>query len=224
MGYITRLDAINEMLLAAGESLVSDLDDASGIDTEVAEFILDKTTEEFQLRGIAGNKYIKKRKPDSDGKIYLPADTMSVRLVSSHTSDNSTDGYDGYIIEAGIRGEPNGYLFNVTEQTATWDTATEYTLEFVQHIRWEDMDTAVQRGIISSSCRWYQMITQGDDAADSYLAQKELFNQSKARAADFKQRKRSILDDSDVSRRSLRSGRSFTNDPDRFRFWNHKMS
>jgi len=32
MGYITKLDAVNNMMLAAGESLVADLEEASGID------------------------------------------------------------------------------------------------------------------------------------------------------------------------------------------------
>ena len=71
MGYITRLDAINEMLLAAGETLVSDLDESSGVDTSIAEFILDKVSEEYQFRGLAHNTYIKKTKPDSNLKNYV---------------------------------------------------------------------------------------------------------------------------------------------------------
>lgn len=223
MGYITRLDAINEMLLAAGESLVSDLDESSGIDTEIAEFILDNVTSEFQLRGIAGNKYIRKMKPDTNKRLMLPSDCISVRLASNHTSDDTAGGYDGYLIEAGIRGEPNGYLYNVTEQTEYWDEGTEYTLELVQNIRWEDMDTAVQRGILSSAARWYQMITQGDESADQYLANKEAFNMAKGKAVDFRHRSRNILDSSDIGRRSIRRGHGSFNDPSRFRFWQHRM-
>ena len=219
MGYITRLDAINEMLLAAGESLVSDLEASSGIDTEIAEFILKKTTSEFQMRGIAGNKYLKKVKPDTNKRIMLPSDTLSIALVSHHISDNSADGYDGYAIEAAVRGEPNGFLYNVTEQTEFWDANTEYTLEIVQRIRWEDMDTAVQRGIISSSTRWYQMITQGDSEADAMLAQKEMRNVSQAKASDVRHRRRNLLDGSD-----FRRGRQTFNDPSRFRFWNFRGS
>jgi hypothetical protein len=223
MGYITRLNAINEMLLAAGESLVADIDESSGIDTEIAEFILDNVTSEFQLRGIAGNKYIRKMKPDTNKRLMLPADCLSVRLVSYHVSNDKAGGYDGFVIESGIRGEPNGYLYNVTEQTEFWETGTEYTLELVQNIRWEDMDTAVQRGILSSAARWYQMMTQGDDTADQYLAGKEAFNLAKGRAAEVRQRGRNILDSSDIGRRSIRRGNSTYNDPTRFRFWNHRM-
>ena len=223
MGYITRLDAINEMLLAAGETLVSDLDESSGVDTSIAEFILDKVSEEYQFRGLAHNTYIKKTKPDSNLKIMLPNDAINVILLSNHTSDNTTDGYDGYNIEAGIRGEPNGYLYNITEHTDKWDANTEYTLEFIQSIRREDMDSASQKAVVTSAARWYQMITQGDDAADAYLAQKEAIGLSKGRASDAVTKSRSIFD-GDLGRRAIRREHNlFTNDPARFRFWRAKI-
>lgn len=222
MGYITRIDAINEMLLAAGESLVSDLDASSGIDTEIAEFILDKTEQEFQMRGLAGNTYVKKVKPSVDGKIYLPSDALSVQLLSYHTSDDPNNNYDGRVIQVGIRGEPNGYLFNVTEQSSTWDTSEEYTLEFIQLMRWEDMDTTMQKAVIASATRQYQMITQGDDAADSYLAQQEMMYQAKGRAASIHNKNRNIFESGDVGRRAIKRERSTTNDPTRFRYWHHR--
>ena len=58
MGDISKLDAVNHMLLMAGESLVSDLDDNSGLDTETALFCLEQFTKDFQLRGIANNQQI----------------------------------------------------------------------------------------------------------------------------------------------------------------------
>ena len=219
MGYITRLDAINEMLLAAGESLVSDLDESSGVDTEVAEFILDNVADEYQFRGLAHNTYIRTVTPDSNRKIMLPADAINVNLISNHISDNSTDGYEGYNIEGAIRGEPNGYLYNVTEQTDKWDAETEYTLEIIQRIRWEDMDSSIQKAVISGSARWYQMITQGDESADAWLAQKESVNLSKGKASDAKTKSRSIFT-GDIGRRSIKREHSLTtNDPSRFRFW-----
>jgi len=220
MGYITRLQAINEMLLASGEDLVSDLDDGSGVDTSITEFILDRVTEEFQLRGIASNTYVQKVTPESDGKIYMPNDMISVNLLSPHISNDSTRGFDGFNIEAAVRGEPNAYLYNVTEQTSSWDSK-EYTLEFIQKIRWEDMDSSIQKGIVASSSRWYQMITQGDDAADNYLANKEIFLMSKGKAADMHRKSRSIFQ-GDLGRRALQDRGRVTNDPARTRFWNYK--
>jgi hypothetical protein len=221
MGYISRLQAINEMLLASGEDLVSDIGESSGVDTAIAEFILDRTTEEFQFRGTAGNTYIQKVKPNVDRKIILGGDILSVRLLSHHTSDDTANGFDGYDIEAAVRGEPNGYLFNVTEQTDQWDDGTEYTVELIQYLRWEDMDTVIQKAVVSSAARWYQIITQGDDAADGFLAQRELFMQSKGRGADIARKNFSIFD-GDLGRRAINRGQH-SNDPSRFRFWKAKM-
>ena len=221
MGYISRLQAINEMLLASGEDLVSDLDENSGIDTSIAEFILDRAAEEFLLRGTAANTYVRKLKPDPiTCRIDLPNDIMSARLVSGHTSDDTTNGYDGYMVETGIRGEPNGYLFNVTEQTDKFDKNTEYTIEFIQYMKWEDMDTPIQKSIIASSSRMYQMLTQGDDSADAFLSLKEGLLGAKGKGADIKHKGRTIFQ-GDLARRSFRNRGFATNDPSRFRFWRH---
>ena len=80
MGSIKRLDAVNQMLLSAGESLVADLDEASGVDTGIAEFMLDRATEDFQMRGLTGNKYEKKQKPDSEGKLLSPLLCVGISL------------------------------------------------------------------------------------------------------------------------------------------------
>ena len=56
---MTRLAAVNQMLLAAGEAIVSDLENQSGVDTSIAEYLLDEYTDDFQLRGLANNTYTK---------------------------------------------------------------------------------------------------------------------------------------------------------------------
>ena len=218
MGYISRLQAINEMLLTAGEDVVSDLDNNSGIDTGIAEFILDRASEEFQYKGIAGNTYVKKCKPDSNNKIMLPSDTLGVRLLSHHVSDK--EGYKNFIIEATVRGEPNGYLFNVTEQSDTWDDE-EYTIEFIQFMRWEDMDTSIQKSIIISAARHYQIITMGDGDIDRYLASKEGISLGKAKATDVLDKNRSIFT-GDLARRAFMNRGHTANDPSRVRYWRHR--
>ena len=50
MGSISRLDAVNQMLLTSGERIVADLEGNSGIDTGLAEFVLDQAAQDFQLR------------------------------------------------------------------------------------------------------------------------------------------------------------------------------
>ena len=67
------------------------------------------------------------------------------------------------------------------------------------------------------------MITQGDDAADAYLAQKEAVNISKGKASDAVTKSRNIFD-GDLGRRAIRREHNlFSNDPARFRFWRAKI-
>ena len=73
MGMISKLDAVNHMLLMAGESLVSDLDENSGLDTETAEFVLNQYIRDFQMRGLANNKFIKKYTLTEKGQVTLPS-------------------------------------------------------------------------------------------------------------------------------------------------------
>ena len=103
MGYITRLQAVNQMLLASGENLVADLEGNSGIDTGIAETILDQVSLDFQLRGLANNKFTRKLNVQSGTKyILLPmadadeGDLISADLVSTHINS------DGYTIRSRV--------------------------------------------------------------------------------------------------------------------------
>ena len=188
MGDLSRLDAVNHMLLMAGESLVSDLENNSGLDTETAEFVLDQFTRDFQMRGVANNRFIKKTKLTSDGKVALPADSMSVELLSNHTNS------DNYNITGIARGTgTDRYLWNVTDQTDQWDKDVEYTYEVILTLGWDDMDTPVQRAILSAGARQYQMVTQGDADADKYLNGLEVFYTAKGRGADLDDKRRNIF-------------------------------
>jgi hypothetical protein len=217
MGSISRLEAVNHMLLMAGESVVSDLDDNSGLDTETAEFVLDQFTRDFQLRGLANNRYEKKYTLTSDGQIQLPSTpypTLSAELVSYHSND---DGYRQVGIAKGTGN--NVFLWNSTDQTDTWKKDTEYCIHIIQQIDWEDLDTPVQRAVLSSAARQYQMVTQGDGDADSYLNNLEVMYNAKGKGADLDDKRASIYDSG--TRRLIQAvSRNISyNDPTRFRYW-----
>ena len=84
MGQMTRLDAVNQCLLAAGEAIISDLENQSGVDSSIAEYLLDQYTQDFQLRGLANNVYTYDLKVDSETKlISLPSNIMSLDMITS---------------------------------------------------------------------------------------------------------------------------------------------
>lgn len=190
MGTFSRLDAVNHMLLMSGEHIVNHLEDDSGVDTSVAEHILDETITSFVMRGVVNNTYHKKYVPNSSGYIYLPADTVHAELCEPIWSKDR----DQYVI-ASYKGSPP-YLFNVTDHTANWTDkggSDGILIMLITDLSWEDIETPMQRGIMSGAARDYQMITQGDHNVDKYLAQREMAYMAKGRASDVTNKKRNFL-------------------------------
>lgn len=190
MGTFSRLDAVNHMLLMSGEHIVNHLEDDSGVDTSVAEHILDETITSYVMRGLVNNSYYKKYQPNSQGYVYLPSDTLHAELCEPIWSKDR----DQYVL-ASYKGSPP-YLFNVTDHTADWTDkggSDGILIMLITDLEWSDIETPMQRGIMSSAARDYQMITQGDHNVDKYLAQREITYMSKGRASDITNKKRSFL-------------------------------
>ena len=217
MGSITKLEAVNHILLMAGESLVSDLESDSGIDTATASFVLDRYIDDHQIRGLMNNKYQKKYTLTAEGNIVLPSDTISAELISFHSND------DGYTIYGTMRTSgSNRVLYNITDQKTNWDASIDYWIEIIHELLWEDIDTPVQRGILASAARQYQLVMQGDGATDQYLGGLETLYLAKSRAADIDDAKRSVFMAGTPKLKDAILRRDPTNDPDRFRYWHHR--
>lgn len=218
MGFITRLQAVNQMLLTSGENLVSDLEDASGIDTGIAQNILEQCSLDFQMRGMANNKCIRKMLINSSGYLLLPTGDddeegiIATELISYHQNS------DGDQIKIRMLSASPSRLWNITDDTDVFVEA-DYYVEFIMKLLWENLDTSVQRAILSSAMRTYQILTQGDGEADAYLNQQEQIFNAKGRAADVNDKKRNIFMTGDPSLRSAVNRNPYLNDPSRFRFW-----
>lgn len=217
MGAITKLEAVNHILLMAGESLVNDLDGNSGLDTDIALLVLDRFIQDFQLRGMANNSYVREYDLSADGNIELQTNTLSAELISYHVNT------DGDTIFATAK--PTGgkiLLYNNTDQNGDWDANKKYRVEIVFSITWEDMDTPIQRAVMAAAARQYQIVMQGDADVDSYLSSLETMYLIKAKGSDVDDKRYSIW--RSVTGRALnnlnRTGYG-TNDPSKFRFWRH---
>jgi hypothetical protein len=225
MGFITKLQAINQMLLAAGEAPVADLTNNSGIDTGIADTILEQASIDFQLRGLANNKIVRKFNPDSSGKIYFDvgADTdeegiMSADLMSLHlNSDNQQ--IVAKVFNDGTGSANSIKLYNFTDDTDIWTTGIDYYIEIVKKLKWEHLDTACQRAILASAARNYQILTQGDPAADQFLSYQEQIFNIKGKAADINDKKRNIFKDGDANARGAIFRNPYIYDPSRYRYW-----
>ena len=214
MGMITKLEAVNQMLLVSGENLVTDLLESSGVDTSIAEVILEQCSLDVQIRGMANNMIVRKYFADPTTKyLILPSidgdeeGLISAELVSSHYS------VDGSLVSTRIY---NNRLWNITDDTDQWAVNTEYFIQIVSKLKWENLDTPVQRAILSSAMRKYQIITQGDEASDAYLANQEAIFTTKGKAADMNDKKRNIFMAGDAY---YRSRNPYMYDSSMFRYW-----
>jgi len=200
MGFITKLQAINQMLLAAGESPVADLVNSSGIDTGIADIILEQASLDIQLRGLANNKIVRKITPNSSGKIIFDTEDsdeegiISAELLSKHLNEDGTS----YVVAKVLNTTPP-VLYNYTDETDIWKIEDTYYIEIIKKLKWEYLDTAIQRSILATSARQYQIVTQGDGEADKYLQYNEQMHFFKGRASDINSKKRNIFKTGDLN-------------------------
>ena len=219
MGQMTRLAAVNQMLLAAGEAIVSDLENQSGVDTSIAEYLLDEYTDDFQLRGLANNTYTKTLAIDGDGLVHLPTTTMSIDFQTLLTNS------DGDVIRVSVKRSGEAFiLWNVTDQSSDWSAYSSETLRasIIDNLAWENIDTPGQRAIVASAARRYQMLTQGDEGMDAYLQQDEMIYQSMGKSRDMDSKKRTIWDAADYQKKRA-VFRPAGGNPD-FRLWRGRTS
>ena len=214
MGLYLYLDAINHMLLSSGEHLVSDLNDEAGVDTSVAQFVLNQTIKATMMRGVANNRYVTTIAANNAGKIILPTDACYVTTI-----EPLFDPTTGEVIQTSIKSGPNR-LFNINKQTDVF-TQLELELEVIvllgtaeTYYGWDDIESSLQRGIMESSAREYQVITQGDLDLDKRMAVKEQMHMARGRAADINKKNRNIFWSGDVGARAAVNRRGIlSNDP-----------
>jgi len=190
------------MLLSSGEHLISDLNNDSGVDTSVAQFILNQTIKAMVMRGIANNRYVVTLQLSTqtiDGSsvancIALPSNACYAQVVEP-LFDSTT----GEVIQTTIKSADNGpVLYNITKQTPVFEK--ELKVEVIitlgnanDFYGWDDIDSALQRGIMESAAREYQLITQGDLDVDKRMAVREQYHIARGRASDIFKKNRSIF-------------------------------
>ncbi len=205
MAGITKLEAVNYMLVQAGEQPVVALTGAGlGTDTTMALFMLDVVTKESQERGLDENVY-ETIIPlnQADNSVPIPANAIDVYLRDQLTVTDSSGELRGQMNVA-IRDRK---LYNVTSQSFDF---SEYVDEVKDqggfrvclkvYLDFEDLNPATKRMIMEESARRYQLATQGDQAVDQLMAQRTQLSRINSRANDFNNKARNLFDGSDPRR------------------------
>ena len=201
------------MLLSSGEHLVNDLDVDAGVDTSVAQFILHQTIKAAVMKGIANNRFVLEIAPDVNSKILLPSDACYAQVV-----EPLFDPTTGEVIQTTIKSSP-ARLFNITKQTDIF--TEELKIEVIvtlgnasTNYGWDDIDSGLQRGIMETAAREYQMISQGDLDVDKRMAQREMYHMARGRASDIFKKNRNLFWGGDAGTRAAVDRRGIlSNDP-----------
>lgn len=217
MGAYTKLQAINEMLLFSGETPVTSLDGSSGVDTLIADSILDQKTIDAQARGLANNITIRDVTLDQGGQIAIPSNSLSAEMITLVSSDHKDIEYARIVTRNWATLAP--IFFNLTDNTDDFPAGT-YTYSLIQNVSWSDMDTPVQKDIMVQATRQYQMLTQGDGSVDNYIAQLELYYGAKARGSDTNSKGYNLFSLHKGARDAV--DRNVRTDPQKFRRWHTK--
>lgn len=177
---LSKLNAVNLMLAAAGESKVSTLISDGENDTEVAQQILDESIIEVLTDGWDFNTVKKTVSPTTQGNIIITDNYLRV------------DGEDAnYRDRLSVR---SNHLYNLDDDTDVFTGSV--TIVVTQNLAWEDIPSAVRYYIARYAARVYQNRVLGDPATDQILAQEELRAWERCKKHDSKAADRSWVYDS----------------------------
>ena len=143
---LTKLSAVNEMLMAIRQAPVTSLSDPSNLNASLASNALDSMTGEALMRGWHCNTRKEvELEIDSNGYIHLPEETLAVSWSDPYACENA----DNPIT---IRG---GKLFSIADNTDIWEESQ--TLNLIVELEFEDIPPALRQYIkAAAKVRFYR--------------------------------------------------------------------
>jgi len=160
-GLTSKLEAVNTMLNAIGESPVNQLGEQGPADAVMAESILDETTKEFQAEGWHFNShYDWELIRDENNKVPLPSNTVRVDSVGWQNSDVD-------IIQRG------DYLYDKKNNTFVF-TSNLKNIDIIFMLDWSDLPETARRYAMIKAARVFGDRTLGSAPHHNYTAQDEM--------------------------------------------------
>ncbi|KAF1049331.1 hypothetical protein [Xylophilus sp.] len=168
---LTRLQAINQILVAVGEQVIL-VEVAGAGDYANAGAVLDAETIKVLAKGWDFNTDNGwKTGPDSDGHVLIPASVLHV--ASSDPNRN--------IVQRGDR------LYDVDRKSDEFDADLEVNL--IRSFAFEDCPYHVQREVVGRAIKAYQRSYVGSSQLDQFAQEEQYEAQGDARDAE------SVIDD-----------------------------
>ncbi|WP_080421389.1 hypothetical protein [Burkholderia ubonensis] len=187
---LTRLQAVNRMLTAVGESVIL-VEVAGAGDYANCSDILDQVTQEVLLKDYKCNTERRWLTPDTEGHVAVPPEVLKV---------DATDPRLDITFRA-------GRLYDRENASDVFDKPVEVDLTL--GLRFEDLPFSLQLEIAAKAARRYQKFYVGSQTADGFLKEDEAVAASIAQDAEADTEDYNLLDTYELSwlrRRTFNNG------------------
>lgn len=176
-GHLTKLQAVNEMLLSIGETPVSSLESGLG-DAELAEALLDRASRQIQLKGWHCNTLRDyELTKNGSNQFALPVNTLRVDTVNPRGGyrRTSTPAHSKGVNASMRRSADNTkwLMYDNDNNTETWtanDPAT-LTVDIVQLEEFANLTPALQHYVWAYAAHRFQKSIMGSKVLNEFTAQ-----------------------------------------------------
>lgn len=162
--HMSKLEAVNDMLLSIGETPVQSLDGGQN-DAAIAESVLDRSSRRIQLKGWHVNTLRSyELSKNASNQFVVGIDVLKIDTVNPDSGRaNNTPSPNSYI-NASLRrsaDDTKWLLFDVDNNSETWTNETTLTVDMVQFLDFKNLPPSLQNYIAKDAGRRYQKGAMG---------------------------------------------------------------
>lgn len=182
-GHMSKLEAVNDMLLSVGESPVQSL--ASGLgDAAIAEAILDRVSREVQLKGWHVNTRRSVTLTKDVNDIFgVPVDTLKVDTVDPTSGRQINIPRQSSFVNAVMMrsaDDTKWLLYDIDNNSETWENETELTVDIVKFLNFANLTPALQMYVWTSAAHRFQKGLLGSKVVFEYTSEDVLAAETQA--------------------------------------------
>lgn len=158
-GHMTKLEAVNEMLLTIGEAPVQSLESGLG-DAAIAESTLDRVSREVQLKGWHCNTdRATTLSKNASNQFALPVDTLKVDTTNRTSGRQTSTPNPNSYINAGMRrsaDDTKWLMWDNDNNSETWTNETTLTVDIVKFKDFANLTPALQIYVWTKAAHRFQ--------------------------------------------------------------------
>ncbi len=161
MAYLTKLDAVNRILMGIKIKTVAALDTAGFTEAADAERELDYQTKMVQLEGHFGNRIMCKAYTAASTKVVLAADVIAIKAAGTTQHRH----FDIRRVGSETR------VFDLNRDTTAFTNGEVVNLDVTVEIPFIDCPVYIQNQIVERTVQSFQRFYMGDPLRDQALDQ-----------------------------------------------------